>query len=429
MRERMRRCGVVGGAVLLVMLALAGCSKEREAVPARKTFGQQELLIGLIPEQNIFRQRERYLVLRKYLSERLGMTVNFTSLSRYGNIVERFSAERMDGAFFGSFTYGLARQQLGVEPLVRPLNLDGTSTYHGYIFARKDSGIRKAADMRGKRFAFVEHATTAGLPVSRWHISRQAASRMPSSSSARASSPGAHDAAILAVLNREADVGAAKNTIYDQLAGENRRIEQELVILAASGVRSPELSGRAQGPRPGTEERAEAGTARDGSATPKGRPSCGGSAHGASSRPATRTTATCTTLASPGRHRTCAPTGTRTSETPTGMKKRILIGFTLLLPSSSPGAWSPGCTSARPRKPDGRLILLHQNRDPARGAHHPHPARSSPRSSGAGVRTGSEVDVLIAHVQEMDKVMEFLSGLPSRARADAGGSCRCATCG
>jgi len=235
MRERMRRCGVVGGAVLLVMLALAGCSKEREAVPARKTFGQQELLIGLIPEQNIFRQRERYLVLRKYLSERLGMTVNFTSLSRYGNIVERFSAERMDGAFFGSFTYGLARQQLGVEPLVRPLNLDGTSTYHGYIFARKDSGIRKAADMRGKRFAFVEHATTAGylFPLAYFKASGITNAQQFLGQSFFA---GSHDAAILAVLNREADVGAAKNTIYDQLAGENRRIEQELVILAASGV-------------------------------------------------------------------------------------------------------------------------------------------------------------------------------------------------
>jgi phosphonate transport system substrate-binding protein len=221
--------------VAAVLLAAGGCRKQKEGPPIRKTFGQQELLIGLIPEQNIFRQRERYMVLRKYLSDRLGITVNFTSLSRYGNIIDRFAAEKMDGAFFGSFTYGLARRQLGVEPIARPVNLDGTSTYHGYLFVRKDSGIRTSKDMRGKRFAFVEYATTAGylFPLSYF---RSDGITDPLRFLGQSFFTGSHDAAILAVLNREADIGSAKNTIYDQLAGENPRIEQELLILATSGV-------------------------------------------------------------------------------------------------------------------------------------------------------------------------------------------------
>ncbi len=230
------RCAVyllVG--VICILPLVAGCQKQKEERPAERAFGQQELLIGLIPEQNIFRQRERYLVLRKYLFDRLGITVNFTSLSRYGNIIERFAAENMDGAFFGSFTYGLAHRQLGVEPLVRPVNLDGTSTYHGYIFVRKDSGIRSTGDMKSKRFAFVERATMAGylFPLAYFK-----ASNIPDPQRYLGQSffAGSHDAAILAVLNREADIGAAKNTIYDQLAGENPRIEQELIILSTSGV-------------------------------------------------------------------------------------------------------------------------------------------------------------------------------------------------
>ena len=214
---------------------LGGCKKQAEGPNVRRSYGQQELLIGLIPEQNIFRQRERYQILRNYLSGRLGIPVNFTSLSRYGNIIDRFTAERMDGAFFGSFTYTLARQQLGVEPLVRPINLDGTSTYHGYIFVRKDSGIHTLADMRGKRFAFVERATTAGyiFPLAYFRAGGVADLQQFLGQSFFA---GSHDAAILSVLNHEADIGAAKNTIYDQLANENRRVEQELVVLAASGV-------------------------------------------------------------------------------------------------------------------------------------------------------------------------------------------------
>jgi phosphonate transport system substrate-binding protein len=88
--------------------------------------------------------------------------VRLATLIRYGNIIENFTAARLDGAFFGSFTGTLAIQRLNVEPIARPLWVDGKSTYHGHIFVRKDSGIRTVEDMRGKRMAFVERATTAG---------------------------------------------------------------------------------------------------------------------------------------------------------------------------------------------------------------------------------------------------------------------------
>lgn len=233
MKTMRRKRITIAGMCMLALLLAAGCERPKQESSGRKSFGQQEILIGLIPEQNIFRQRERYQILKKYLSARLGITVNFTSLSRYGNIIERFQAEKMDGAFFGSFTGALAIQKLEVEPLARPVNLDGTSTYHGYIFVRKNSGIRTAEDMKGKRFAFVERATTAGylfpLAYFKEHGITDYRSYFRETYFA-----GSHDAAIMAVLNSEADVGSAKNTIYDQLARENLRIEQELVILAAS---------------------------------------------------------------------------------------------------------------------------------------------------------------------------------------------------
>jgi phosphonate transport system substrate-binding protein len=63
-----------------------------------------EVLIGLIPEFNIFKQKARFTLLGEYLSRKIGVPVKFTILSRYGNILESFESERMDAAFFGSFT-------------------------------------------------------------------------------------------------------------------------------------------------------------------------------------------------------------------------------------------------------------------------------------------------------------------------------------
>jgi phosphonate transport system substrate-binding protein len=224
---------------LIVFCALAvlinACDRKHEASDVQTPLGQHELLIGLIPEQNVFRQRERYMALRKYLSDKLGISINFTSLSRYGNIIERFTSEKMDGAFFGSFTYALAHSQLGVEPIARPVNLDGTSTYQGYLFVRKDSGIRSVSQMKGKRFVFVERATTAGYVFPLAYF-RENGIKDPHAYLGETFFAGSHDAAIQAVLNKEAEIGAAKNTMYDQLATENPRIQNELVILATSGA-------------------------------------------------------------------------------------------------------------------------------------------------------------------------------------------------
>jgi len=223
--------------VLIVTAALfiGACDRTQQFPEPKKTWGQQELVIGLIPEQNVFRQREHYNVLKKYLYDRLGITVNFTNLSRYGNIVERFATENMDGGFFDSFTYALAHNQLGVEALARPVNLDGTSTASGYIFVRKDSGIRTIAEMKGKRFAFVERATTAGYLFPLAYL-RENGITDPRAYLGETFFAGSPEAAIQAVLDKEADVGAAKNTTYDLLAAENPRIEKELDVLTSSSV-------------------------------------------------------------------------------------------------------------------------------------------------------------------------------------------------
>ena len=201
--------------------------------PALAQSSQTKLLIGLIPEMNIFKQKQRFKLLGKYLSEKTGIPVEFTILSRYGNIIESFTAEKMDGAFFGSFTGALAIQKLGVVPLARPVNLDNTSTYHGYILVRKDSGIKSVADMRGKRMAFVEKATTAGYIFPLAWLRENGIEDIDGFFS-ESFFTGSHDAAVIAVLDRKADIGAAKHSMYDWVKKDNPRIEKELTIIARS---------------------------------------------------------------------------------------------------------------------------------------------------------------------------------------------------
>jgi phosphonate transport system substrate-binding protein len=193
---------------------------------------QTTVLIGLLPEQNIFKQMDRYEPLARYLGRKTGVQVQLTILPRYGNITSTFVSSGMDGAFFGSFTYALAHTKLGVEALARPEGLDGVSTYYGMIIARKDGGIRTVEDMRGKRFAFVDKATTAGylLPLA-YFAEHQKDHRTFLRESYFA---GTHEDVIYDVLYRKADIGAAKNTVFARLAAGDPRVANELIVLAES---------------------------------------------------------------------------------------------------------------------------------------------------------------------------------------------------
>lgn len=202
-------------------------------IPVQSRAQEDEILIGLIPEMNVFSQMERFKALGDYISEKTGIKMNFTILSRYGNILKSFEAKKLDGAFFGSFTGALAIARLNLEPLARPVNLDGLSTYHGLLFVRRDSGIRGVEDMKNKRMAFVERATTAGyiFPIA---YLREKGVKDIESFFKEYYFAGSHDAAIYAVLQGDADIGAAKNTIYNIVRQKRPSIDRELMILAES---------------------------------------------------------------------------------------------------------------------------------------------------------------------------------------------------
>ena len=216
-----------------ILLALAtGCSRQ-EGTPPKKVTYETTVVIGLIPEKQIFDQVDRYTPLAAYISRKTGILIKLNVLSRYGNIIDNFVSSGMDGAFFGSFTYTLAHAKLGVEVLARPENLEGRSTYHGLIFVKKDSGIKNAADMKGKRFAFVDKATTAGYLLPLDYFSRNGIKDYKSHLK-EAYFAGTHEDAIYDVLNGKADIGTAKNTIYEHVAGTDSRIIKELMVLEKS---------------------------------------------------------------------------------------------------------------------------------------------------------------------------------------------------
>jgi phosphonate transport system substrate-binding protein len=226
---------IIPVAVLALVAFATGCADQESTEPENRE-AWPSIRIGLIPEQDIFSQKQRYEPIAKYLSERIHANVELVVLSRYGNIIENFVSNRLDGAFFGSFTGALAHRKLHVEAVARPEYPDGTSTYHGLLLVRKDSEITGVEDMRGKRFAFVDKATTAGYLLPLYYFKTHGIDD-PDTLLKETYFAGTHEGVIHDVLDRKAEIGAAKNTMFSALANSDPRISEELSIL----TRSPDV--------------------------------------------------------------------------------------------------------------------------------------------------------------------------------------------
>jgi len=222
--------------IFLTLVLLVSCSNnadtilEKSPVPVR----DRTLTIAILPEQNVFEQKRRYQPLTEYMSDALDINVKIKLLDSYGSIYNEIFNKEIDGAFFGSFNYVLTRARTKIVPVARPVTSGGVSTYTGIIFTKKDSGITgDISSWRDKKIALVHRATTAGYIFPKWFLKKKNIHRMKDFFSELIFT-GSHDTAIISVFNGRADIGAAKNLIFQKLVAENPILRDNLQVLYES---------------------------------------------------------------------------------------------------------------------------------------------------------------------------------------------------
>lgn len=210
------------GVMMLLFLALVTVALPAAAAPAAK------IVIGVVPELNLVKQMERYVPLADYLEKKTGLEIEIKPLSNYGLLYEEMRDGKIDGGFFGSLVYGITRARIGVIPLVRAVQPNGRSTYSGLLFVSRDAGIRKPADMKGKTIALVDPATSAGYLAQRDYFADYGINM---DKDLKIYWAGSHEAAIRAVMSRQADIGGAKNNVVAKFRRENKVFDAVIEIV------------------------------------------------------------------------------------------------------------------------------------------------------------------------------------------------------
>lgn len=148
-------------AVVWLVLGLTVVSTMVALQPA-PTAGQTKLVMVFVPS------RETDIVLfsgqqlGRMLSVSLGIPVETVVATSYTAAIEAMCAGRADVGALNPFGYVLAHAKCGVEVAAISVRFQ-LPYYRAQINVRADANINRIEDLRGKRFAFVDAASTSGF--------------------------------------------------------------------------------------------------------------------------------------------------------------------------------------------------------------------------------------------------------------------------
>lgn len=219
------RVAAICAAILCVALLATGVSHAENKVPLK--IGARSTSAG--PKAMI----ERYQPLVDYIAAKTGRTVEFRPFATNPEIVEKLGSGDIDAVILGSSGAARAIRDQGAVPVARP-EKQGVSGYRGVIVVRKNSGMRKIEDLKGKRFDYAEKGTSAGYIYPRSLLAGKKLN--PDAFFGSAAIAGKHDIAVMKVLNGESDGASVKDQDLERLSSEDPRVRNEILILGKSGL-------------------------------------------------------------------------------------------------------------------------------------------------------------------------------------------------
>lgn len=191
-----------------------------------------KLRVALLPDENASTIIQNAQPLKAYLEKTLKKEVEIMVTTDYSSMIEAMRFGRIEVAYFGPFSYVLAKSKApDIEPFAVGVE-KGSSTYQSVLIATAGGPVAKLDDIRGKPFGFGDQASTSSHLAPRAHLLRKAG--LDGSKDYKPVHLGTHDAVARAVQAGQIPAGALSKPILESLIARN--------IIDASKIRELDLS-------------------------------------------------------------------------------------------------------------------------------------------------------------------------------------------
>jgi phosphonate transport system substrate-binding protein len=118
------------------------------------------ITIGFLPGGNAETIKQGSVEVAKALQEELGISVNVYLSKNYTGLVDAMKAKKVDFAIFTAMSYVFAEKEAGAKVLLKKVWVE--PFYYSTILTKKSSKIKKIAQLKDSKFAFVEEKSTSG---------------------------------------------------------------------------------------------------------------------------------------------------------------------------------------------------------------------------------------------------------------------------
>lgn len=202
-----RRTTLPAIAALLLSLTIAPNIGAQERDPAK-------LRVALLPDENATSLIQNAQPLKNYLEATLKKDIEIIVTTDYSSMIEAMRFGRIDVAYFGPFSYVLAK---GKAPNIEAFAVGverGSPTYNSILIANSAGPVKTVADIRGKPFAFGDQASTSSHLAPRAHLQKKG---LEGDKDYKVVHLGTHDAVARAVQAGQVPAGALSEPIFRSL--------------------------------------------------------------------------------------------------------------------------------------------------------------------------------------------------------------------
>jgi len=204
-RKMVKRVAV---AAIILMTALAAF---------RPAPADAEIRLVTVPRLSAAELQAMFAPLTDYLTREIGEKVTLVVPKDFDGVKEAVKAGKADIGFVNSLIYIQVKQAVNIEPLALSSEVKSGTRFRGIIIARKDSGIIKLQDLKGKKFSFVDEDSPGGHIFQKLLLSRAGFDvkkdivMLPYAKT--------HEGVVTAVFNKTADAGGVREEQLDKMKG------------------------------------------------------------------------------------------------------------------------------------------------------------------------------------------------------------------
>ena len=181
------------------------------------------LRVGGIPDQDTHRLARRYQVFSDYLSQQLGVPVEYVPSVDYAAVVTAFSQDELQLAFFGGLTGVQARLQ---NPGARAIaQREHDARFHSRFIVREGLAVDSLADLKEQAqsltITFGSESSTSGHLMPR-HFLIQAGINPDEDFQSLPNFSGSHDLTWQLVQSGSFDVGALSEDVWNRAVDDGK---------------------------------------------------------------------------------------------------------------------------------------------------------------------------------------------------------------